>query len=414
MGIFESGMHFDFDGARKVLPRATVVAMFGTFLPLIAGMLLTMAFGYPMFPEGFAAGVALAPTSVGIALKLLLDAKVLQKDFGQLILSAAFVDDILSLVIFNILFAITGPSGFDLKTCVIFPIVGCVFMVTFGALGISFWPKVFHRLEEKVPSERRFNECMMVIMFSLLLGYGSFTMYLGTHLWGAFVAGMSFAGYHKAHHIWSKQTKRITAWMLRIFFSCTVAFAIPFETLFTTEAFVYGSIMGIVACIMTKVASGVCMGKARFVIGWAMVGRAEFAYLIAEMAKSGGILSNEMFAIVVWSLLYATIIAPIVFKKVLQKFVLAELEAQGGDAEAAQNVQRQGTLRISFPDRVAKEQKAAHAEDRQKRMELETEVASKDREIAELKAQLSGAEPVLLGSHRPASEAKPEDMAVDI
>merc|ERR1712232_793188 len=194
----------------------------------------------------------------------------------------------------------------------------------------------------------------------------------------------------------------------------TVAFAIPFETLFTTEAFVYGSIMGIVACIMTKVASGVCMGKARFVIGWAMVGRAEFAYLIAEMAKSGGILSNEMFAIVVWSLLYATIIAPIVFKKVLQKFVLAELEAQGGDAEAAQNVQRQGTLRISFPDRVAKEQKAAHAEDRQKRMELETEVASKDREIAELKAQLSGAEPVLLGSHRPASEAKPEDMAVDI
>merc|ERR1712110_248701 len=121
----------------------------------------------------------------------------------------------------------------------------------------------------------------------------------------------------------------MTAWMLRIFFSCTVAFAIPYDSLFTLEAFAYGSIMGIVACISTKVASGVCMGEARFVIGWAMVGRAEFAYLIAEMAKSGGILSEEMFSIIIWALLYATIIAPIVFKKVLQRFVLAESEAAG-------------------------------------------------------------------------------------
>merc|ERR1712113_398098 len=71
--IFESGMHFDFDGCKKVLPRATVVAIFGTFLPLIAGMLLTWAFGYKPFPEGLAAGTALAPTSVGSALKLLME-----------------------------------------------------------------------------------------------------------------------------------------------------------------------------------------------------------------------------------------------------------------------------------------------------------------------------------------------------
>ena len=55
-------------------------------------------------------------------------------------------------------------------------------------------------------------------MFALLLGYGSFTMYFGTHFWGAFVAGMSFAGFHEAHHNWSHQTKRMTRWMMRIFF----------------------------------------------------------------------------------------------------------------------------------------------------------------------------------------------------
>ena len=44
-----------------------------------------------------------------------------------------------------------------------------------------------------------------------------------------------------------------------------------------------GAIMGIGPCILTKVVCAFFMGDARWVIGWAMVGRAEFAYLgIAE------------------------------------------------------------------------------------------------------------------------------------
>jgi Kef-type K+ transport system membrane component KefB len=402
--IFESGMHFDFDGCKKVLPKATVVAIFGTFLPLLAGVGLTGAFGFPIYPDGFAAGVALAPTSVGIALKLLMEAKVLQKDFGQLILSAAFVDDILSLVIFNILFAITGPNGFDPITCVVFPVIGCVFMLTFGALGISFWPKILTQMKERL-SPGKFNEAVMCLMFALLLGYGSFTMYLGTHLWGAFVAGMSFAGFHEAHHIWSHQTKRMTRWMMRIFFSCTVAFAIPYESLFKLDAFAYGSIMGIVACIATKVVSGICMGDAKFVIGWAMVGRAEFAYLIAEMAKSGGILSNEMFVIIIWALLYATIIAPIVFKKVLGNYVIKQAAANGENVEAVKEtvaeMQRTKTMSIGFTDEIEAEEKKIHQIEHDKLAVMEKENATKDQLIAALKSELADAQgkplPKLLG-----------------
>jgi hypothetical protein len=51
-----------------------------------------------------------------------------------------------------------------------------------------------------------------------------------------------------------------------------------------------------------------------------MVGRAEFAYLIAEMAVSGGLMTPEMFSIVIWALLYATVFAPFVFRKVLVNY----------------------------------------------------------------------------------------------
>merc|ERR1712087_925667 len=116
-------------------------------------------------------------------------------------------------------------------------------------------------------------------------------------------------------------TKRYTSWMIRIFFSCTVAFSIPVAKLLSIESFIKGSIMGIGPCVLTKVCCAPWMGNAKFVIGWAMVGRAEFAYLIAQMAAAGNMIDEDTFSITIWSLLYATIFAPFVFRYVLNKYV---------------------------------------------------------------------------------------------
>lgn len=86
--IFESGMHFDFEKAKIVGAKACLVAVLGTVTPLVAGAILTMILGYGFFPQGISAGTALAPTSVGIALRLLGEAGVLQENFGQAIITA--------------------------------------------------------------------------------------------------------------------------------------------------------------------------------------------------------------------------------------------------------------------------------------------------------------------------------------
>jgi len=177
----------------------------------------------------------------------------------------------------------------------------------------------------------------------VLIVYSCITHLLGTHLWGCFIAGMSFACLsppHHATHVWVAQTKRLTNWMIRIFFSCTVAFSIPVDNLLSFTAFWKGSIMGIFACILAKVVCAPFMGKARWVIGWAMVGRAEFAYLIAQMALAGNMLDEEAFSIVIWALLYATIFAPFVFRWLLNRYIRAQAlqepppgpESSGGTA----------------------------------------------------------------------------------
>merc|ERR1719421_691195 len=78
--------------------------------------------------------------------------------------------------------------------------------------------------------------------------------------------------------------------------------------------------MGIGPCILTKVLCAPCMGAHRWGVGGAMVGRAEFAYMIAQMAFANNMMQPEVFAICIWALLWATIFAPLIFRIVLKRY----------------------------------------------------------------------------------------------
>ena len=63
---------------------------------------------------------------------------------------------------------------------------------------------------------------------------------IGSHLLGAFVAGMCFVNVPRSHQVWVAQFKRIIRWLIRIFFSATVGFAVPLKEMFTLDAFLNG------------------------------------------------------------------------------------------------------------------------------------------------------------------------------
>ena len=71
-------------------------------------------------------------------------------------------------------------------------------------------------------SEDRF---ILTMMFALLIGYGCIANEIGSHLLGAFIAGMSFCWMQPALMLWHSQVKRIANWLIRLFFGATVAFS---------------------------------------------------------------------------------------------------------------------------------------------------------------------------------------------
>jgi len=156
--------------------------------------------------------------------------------------------------------------------------------------------------------------------------------------------------------------------------------------------------MGIGPCIACKVLCGPFMGNSRWVIGWAMVGRAEFAYFIAILARSMKMMDEDLFAILIWALLYATVFAPLIFRKVLARYM-----TKLGRKTAAYKVEHCNVADAEhFDDVVAEEEfkeiqeikrMKSDTEDNLRRVdstlsERDCELADKVMEVVELKKTL--------------------------
>ena len=72
-----------------------LIAVAGTFLPIIIAVGVALALGYRGV-SAIAAGCAFAPTSLGIAMNVLRQSNMVNTPVGQLIVAAAIIDDMLA------------------------------------------------------------------------------------------------------------------------------------------------------------------------------------------------------------------------------------------------------------------------------------------------------------------------------
>mmetsp|Transcript_37838 Transcript_37838/g.96082 ORF Transcript_37838/g.96082 Transcript_37838/m.96082 type:complete len:1041 (+) Transcript_37838:56-3178(+) len=358
--IMESGMHINFGKVKQIGAQALVVAIVGTTAPLVMGMLLVGGlFGQDtLYPDGFAAGCALAPTSVGISIKLLSDAKMLNSMAGQTTLTAAFIDDVFSLVLLVLLSSLAADADdaalvITLRTIAAFAFLGA------GVYGGAHLLPMLDKPLARIPFVRgasiqprdEVHLFFMLIWLGLCAYLGSL---IGSHLLGAFVAGMCFVNVPRSHQVWVTQLKRIIRWLIRIFFAATVGFAVPIKMMLTLDAFWKGLVLGAVPGIFCKVVSGIAarnrwrshaekvktsqasimtrfglVQPIQYLVGMAMVARGEFAFLVAysasKMSLSDGkpMLSPPIYAAVTWALVWALIFAPFLFKWALSVYMRA-------------------------------------------------------------------------------------------
>jgi len=330
--IAESGLHINFKKIKEVGLRGAFVGALGVLVPLLCGwgmMYPILMYGDVPLKRSFACGAALTPTSTVMAIAILTEAGRLNSLTGQTIMTAAAVDDVLAIMTLVITESLsTGTekasmspaASIGLSLLYAALILGGGTLLSIYVMG-EYFPSLLAKIEPRPETDKQPRDdvhllCMLLALVACCV-ISHYT--IKEHLLGAFVSGILFCKVPRSMFVWRRQFKRIMSWMIRCFFAATIAFSLPVSALFSARAAGWGLLLGVVAAIGGKLVCGFVVTEHKLVTGVAMVGRGEFAYLIAEKAMAEmKIISEQEYAIVVWALLLSTITMPIALGPLLK------------------------------------------------------------------------------------------------
>ena len=99
-----------------------------------------------------AVGCTLAPTSMGIALNVLKQAKLLNTPTGQLIIAAAVLDDVIALLLLSELQALGNPTPVALMAPIA---VSLGLMLFFGGVAVFVMPGLISFVMPRIPQQQQ-------------------------------------------------------------------------------------------------------------------------------------------------------------------------------------------------------------------------------------------------------------------
>lgn len=134
---------------------------------------------------------------------------------GQLIISAAVIDDMIALVVLSQLKALTGEIT---VAGILIPIASAVaFLVVGGYVAVFILPPIIRNHILSRIDESNHARVELGIMFFLVLALMPATYYAkASYLMGCFVAGLTFCSFHELHHAFVRQFKRVLAWLMKV------------------------------------------------------------------------------------------------------------------------------------------------------------------------------------------------------
>ncbi len=320
---------------RKIFERSVpslAVAFGGMVLPLGLGV----ALGWVFLPESplrtaqcLFIGTALAITAVPATVRILADLDLLNNRIGQTIVSAAVIDDILSLMLLAWLTGmITADTPPGLVAVGILSGKVILFFAVTAVLGLFVFPwggRFIHHL--------RVHELEISAMLVAAFAFAVLAEVLGLHfIVGAFMAGLYFGrktindkSYEREHSTVSGMT---FGFLTPIFFA-SIGFELDFKSVIEVSGFLalliacafFGKIggAGVAACLFGY------SQKESLAIGIGMSPRGAVELVIAGIALKAGLLAGDskivthLFSAVVIMSVVSTVVSPIILARVFAR-----------------------------------------------------------------------------------------------
>ncbi|RKR80407.1 Kef-type K+ transport system membrane component KefB [Mucilaginibacter gracilis] len=329
--MFIAGFEVDLKQIRQNGKQALAISLTGIIFPFAIGSISVWFLYHSHFANSASNqlttslffGTALSITALSVIAKILLDLDLLKTKIGNIVLTAAMVDDFLGWILFSIIIKMMNAGKEDASFwSVIVVVLFAAFMLTGGR-----W--IIHRLLELAGKSEKIGQVFTVAVCLCFIG-AVITEYLGVRgIFGAFLVGIAIGDseYFTAKH--KDILHQFTINVLAPLFFASVGLRLDFIANFNLEVVL---IILVIACLAKLIGAGiggVASGMSKnesIAVAFGMNARGSQEIVLGLIALQAKIITEPVFE----GLVVMTVVTMVISGPIMKYYFLKEQKESGG------------------------------------------------------------------------------------
>lgn len=317
--LFVAGQEINLKTIRLQAKAAAAVSLSGIAFPFIIGFVATWLFTPLLFPNGVEhrvasalfMGTALSITALSVLAKILIDIKQLRSKFGNLMMTAAMIDDFIGWLLFSLVVSVANlhsESNFQGWQVMLMVMGFTAFILTIGK-------KIIHY--SFVFSNKHLSSgggtLSLAIIFCILGAI--FTEWIGIHaIFGAFLVGVAVGDTPEFSQKNQDMLHDIVTYIFAPLFFVSIGFRVNFIQNFDGGIVLFVLLIAIVGKLVGGFLGGL-LGKftkgESLAIGFGMNARGSQEIVLGLIALNAGLITDQIFvALVVMTFVTIMIAGP--------------------------------------------------------------------------------------------------------
>ncbi|MEJ2492448.1 MAG: cation:proton antiporter [Desulfuromonadales bacterium] len=310
--MFYAGLETNPIDLKRQRLASTFVGVFGFFIPFAATFWACSFFDLSI-NEALFISMGLSITAIAVNARVLHDMDLTHKRVTPVIIGASIIDDVMSLAFFTAIVEMTTEAdGLNLLLILSLMLKVITFFIVTIAVGVWIYPYI-----GKYFSAREAKGFTFALIMAFLFGF--FAELAGLHIIiGAYLAGLFVREGVVDKDLMTKISDRfvsITYGFIGPIFFVSLAFHVTFE-IFQTHLWLTVTLL--IVAVLGKFfgsGAGAMLGKMQreeaVVVGCAMNGRGAVELVIASIGLQLGIISDNVFSILVLVAFVTTLLPPL-------------------------------------------------------------------------------------------------------
>lgn len=294
--LFSLGLEFSFKKLVNTGGSAVVTALIIVLGMMATGFAIGKLLGFTMINSLFLGGM-LSMSSTTIIIKAFTDMNLRQKKFASMVFAVLIVEDLFAVVMMVVLSSIAINKTVEGSEMLLSISKLVFFLVIWFLVGVYILPTLLNRTRRFLNNETllvvSMGLCLSMAVFSVMCG---FSMALGAFVMGSILAGTSYA--ERIEHV----TMPVKDLFGSVFFISVGMMVQPevivqywLPILILSAAVIVGMIVfGTFGMLITGQSLKVAIQS-----GFSLTQIGEFAFIIASLGMSLGVLNPEIYPIVV-------------------------------------------------------------------------------------------------------------------